>query len=115
MTICFISNYLTHHQLPFCLQMKKLTDNNFVFIETDELPDERVKLGYSRLGDTQDFVIRYNDDSVTSQYYIDNSDVTIYGDSKRFLIKNRLKNNKLTFRYSERFLKKLFYLCNEKK
>ena len=30
---CFVSNYLTHHQLPFCLEMVNSTKGSFYFIE----------------------------------------------------------------------------------
>ena len=56
-TFCFLSNHLTHHQLPFCLEMMKLTGGSFRFIETEQLPEERSSLGYEKLGDKYDFVV----------------------------------------------------------
>lgn len=109
---CFISNYLTPHQLPFCLEMEKKTEGNFVFIETEKLPEERVKLGYPNYGDKYDFVVKAIKDkesfsrAMQIAYF---SDVVIIGSASDSFIKKRLKENKLTFRFSERIFKKRYY------
>jgi DNA helicase-2/ATP-dependent DNA helicase PcrA len=41
MTIAFFSNYLTHHQIPFCLEMQKREDVSFFFVSTEEMEEER--------------------------------------------------------------------------
>ena len=47
MKVTFFSNFLNHHQLPFCLAMCKLTDNNFTFVATEKIPQERLDMGYA--------------------------------------------------------------------
>ena len=106
---CFLSNYLTHHQLPFCLEMMKLTDGCFTFVETDELPQERKNMGYATLGDQYDFVIhacRSKTERKQALQLAYDADVVIIGSAPDTYIRKRLKANKLTFRYSERIFKR---------
>ena len=109
---CFVSNYLTPHQLPFCLAMVKKPDVQFIFIETEKLPEERIKLGYPVLGEKYDFVLnaKNSDEAYASALDIVNeSDVVIIGSAPDKFIKARLKENKLTFRFSERIFKKRYH------
>lgn len=106
---CFLSNYLTHHQLPFCLEMMQLTGGRFVFVETDDLPRERKDMGYTTLGEQYDFVIHAQRSEAERKKAMDiafASDVVIIGSAPDDYIRRRLKANKLTFRYSERIFKK---------
>ena len=41
MKIAFCSNFLNHHQLPFCLEMYNRKDINYYFIATEKVPKER--------------------------------------------------------------------------
>lgn len=105
---CFLSNYLTHHQLPFCLEMMKLTDGGFTFVETDELPQERKNMGYVTLGEQYDFVIhacRSEAERKKAMQLAYDADVVMIGSAPDTYIRKRLKANKLTFRYSERIFK----------
>lgn len=109
---CFLSNYLTHHQLPFCLEMMRLTGGRFVFVETEELPLERKNMGYVALGEQYDFVIHAQKSEAERKKAMDiafASDVVIIGSAPDDYIRRRLKTNKLTFRYSERIFKKGLY------
>ena len=106
---CFVSNYLTHHQLPFCLEMVNSTKGNFYFIETEKLPTERVKMGYESLGEKYDFVINTlknkQCEEKAKQLVLD-ADVLIFGSAPIKYLTWRMKENKLTFIYSERIFKK---------
>ena len=111
-TYCFISNYLTPHQLPFCLAMQRETGGNFIFIETEVLPEERRKLGYPNLGEEYDFVLSANQTAEAYDKALEvaaQSDVVIIGSAPDIFIKQRLKENKLTFRFSERIFKKRYF------
>lgn len=106
---CFFSNYLTHHQLPFCLEMVKLTGGNFVFVETETLPQERKSLGYKALGEQYDFVINTTKGAEYEKRAMEiakSADVMIFGSAPGKYLRARMKENKLTFRYSERIFKK---------
>jgi len=46
MQIAFFSNFLNHHQLPFCLAMDRLTGGQFTFVATTPVPQARLRMGY---------------------------------------------------------------------
>ena len=56
MQICFFSNFLNHHQLPFSLAMSKLTGNCFTFVATEKTPQERIDMGYEDMNKKYPFV-----------------------------------------------------------
>lgn len=47
MRVAFFSNYLNHHQLPFCLAMDRTTNGQFTFVATK--PIARRALGYQHV------------------------------------------------------------------
>ena len=46
MKIVFLSNYYTHHQAPFCEAMYMRLGNDFCFIQTSEMTESRLNLGW---------------------------------------------------------------------
>lgn len=100
MKLVFLSNYFNHHQKPFCESMFKILGDEFCFISTSAIPEWRKELGYSEL--SAEYVIQY-DSSLDG--IIDQSDSLIIGSAPFSLVKRRLKNNKITFFYSERIYK----------
>lgn len=42
----FMSNYINHHQIPFCNQMYRILGNGFVFIQTEPMEEERKRMGW---------------------------------------------------------------------
>lgn len=105
MKITFFSNFLNHHQLPFCQEMIKLHGDDFKFVATEEIPKERIKLGYEDMNNKYDFVIKSYENEKEAYGLADESDVVIIGSAPTKYITNRIKNKKLTFRYSERIFK----------
>lgn len=109
MKIAFYSNFLNHHQLPFCIEMNRLLGEGFKFIATEPTHKERLSMGYHDMNEQYEFCIcSYKDDAnynLALQIGAD-SDVVIIGSASDVFIKDRLINNKLTFRYSERLFKK---------
>jgi len=105
MKVTFFSNFLNHHQLPFCLEMKKILGDNFKFVASEKIPDDRIKLGYDDMNKSYDFVVRtYENEEEAYKLGIE-SDVVIIGSAPVKYVKERIKNKKLTFRYSERIHK----------
>ncbi|MBQ4584456.1 MAG: glycosyltransferase [Bacilli bacterium] len=108
MKITFFSNFLNHHQLPFCMEMVGKLGSNFKFVVTEKIPEERIKLGYDDMNNAYDFVVRsYEDEKEAFRLGLE-SDVVIIGSAPSKYIKKRLKYKKLTFRYSERIFKRGF-------
>ena len=44
--IAFISNYINHHQIPFCNAMYQLLQGGFVFVQTEPMEEGRVRMGW---------------------------------------------------------------------
>jgi len=111
MKVVFASNYLSHHQLPFCLSMMEKTDGDFVFVATEAILPERLALGYEDLDKAYDFVLRAyenKENQKKAQALCDSCDVLIYGSAPDNYFIPRVRQKKLTFRYSERFFKEPF-------
>lgn len=109
MKITFYSVFLTHHQVPFCLEMQKRYGDGFKFVATQKITDERLKLGYKDLDYDYDFVVRAYENKESYQKAFDlalESDIVIMGttDSDVY-IQERLKQDKFTIRYRERIFK----------
>ena len=109
MKIVFLSNFYNHHQAAMSKKLYELTNGNYYFIATSDIPEERKKLGYAEM--TEPFLLLYGKDESTNnkiKLIIDNADVVITGSAPEVLLKNRKKSKKIIFRYSERPLKNGF-------
>lgn len=113
MLITFVSNYINHHQMPFCEEMIKLCgEGNFVFIQTEAISDERRQMGWQ---ETFPDYVRCSyineDENRLCRKMIYDSDVVIFGGCEdRSYIEPRLEaGGKLTFIYSERLYKEALW------
>ncbi len=109
MIITFFSNFLNHHQLPFCLEMvKRLGESHFVFVACEPIHEERTKMGYEDMNKKYPFVLRAyesRDSYQRSMKLAEQSDVAIIGAASNLYCKIRAKSNKLTFLFRERIFK----------
>ena len=105
MKVTFYSNFLTHHQVPFCLEMQKRLGDDFKFVSTVKIFQWRLDLGFKDLDKEYDFVVRaYENDEMREEakkLALD-SDIVIIGSTTDELIEERLKQDKITFRYRAR-------------
>lgn len=119
MKISFYTNFLTHHQLPFCLEMYKKYGDDFKFVSTVKINEERLSLGYKDMDNDYPFVLRAYESDEKYQEAIKlalDSDVVIMGSTQTDeYITERLKQDKLTFRYYARiFYKSIFSIFDFK-
>ena len=107
MRITFFSNYLVHHQTPFCEAMVKRIGDGFRFVATEPIEQERLDMGYQNLENIPYSLNAYKDnDSYREAMRLGyESDVVIIGSAPDEFIKKRFAVNKMTFRYYERFFK----------
>lgn len=106
MKLVFISNYINHHQIPFCEEMKTILGSDFVFIETIPISSDRLKMGWEL--ESKDYVIRAhvsNESRLYAKKVVDEADAVLFGSADEWFIRDRLKNNKMIMRYSERIYK----------
>lgn len=105
--VAFFSNFLNHHQTLFCDEMHKQLNGRFTFVSTQKTPETFLLNGYQ---DCTDYIYNLNayiDDiqhREALQLALD-ADVVIFGAAPETFIQHRLRQNKLTFRYSERLFK----------
>lgn len=105
MKVIFVSNYYNHHQSALSEAFYALTGGAYRFIETEEMTEERKKMGWGRQ-EKPSFVLRYDNDAKNIQKLIDEADFVILGSAPDALLKQRHREKKISFRYSERFYKK---------
>lgn len=102
MTFTFVSNYINHHQQPFCDAMYERLGDDFKFVATMPMEQERVDMGWDTgLNDLPYVKHLYEDPSCEQLIY--DSDVVLIGWSEREdIAQKRLGSGKLTMRVSER-------------
>lgn len=109
MKVVFLSNYLTHHQVPFCEAMCALTeDANFSFISTVPMEQERLNMGW-QLGNAAPYEIKaYLGAQEQKEAYarIAAADIVIAGAVSDAWWKRAVQADGITFIYSERLFKK---------
>lgn len=108
MRLIFIGGALDHITLPLCEAFYELLGKEFGFVATKPFSSSRTDLGYGSLNDQYDFVIKNYEYPMEVQNVINSADVVIYGSAPEALIKKRMKDGKLTFRFTERLYKEPF-------
>ncbi len=105
MQIVFVSNYINHHQIPFCEAMCRETGNSFAFIQTQPMEEERVRMGWQKEND-KEYVHLYYEEEAFCKKLIQDSDVVLFGgcDDESY-IEERLAAGKPVVRISERLYK----------
>lgn len=107
MKFVFASNYYNHHQSALCRALDRCTEG-FCFVATGEMRQERRKLGYG-----MDVIPHYvlsahkcEADKEAARMQIAQADAVISGAAPEELVASRIRSGKLTFRYTERPLKR---------
>lgn len=107
MKLTFITNYLTHHQLPFTEEMFRRLGSDFVFIATNHMGEERIRMGWAIEDQNRYPYVRfYDDDMQVCENLVMDSDVLICGGTHELYIRKRIEAGKITLRYFERLYKK---------
>ncbi len=103
MVITFVSNYINHHQIPFCMAMDRADEVEFHFIQTQEMEAERVKMGWGVDTTALSYVTLFYEEEDKAKRLIADSDAVIFGWGHDIeLERERLEAGKLTFKLSER-------------
>lgn len=108
-TLTFYSNYFNHHQKALCDAWHALLGDGFTFVETMPMEDFRSKMGWGE--EDPPYLLRTYESKENDQKALDlgiSSDLVVMGTAPEIYIEERLKQDKITFRYSERPLKEGF-------
>ena len=107
MTITFVTNFFHHHQWPVADHLYSMIGANYHYIATAPVSDILVKGGFDPNQDRPYLIHAYHDEETMSRArkLIDESDVVIIGAAPIDWVLKRQSENKVTFHYSERWLK----------
>ena len=110
MTIVFVSNYINHHQIPFCEALRiraEAAGGSFVFIQTEPMEEERLQMGWADVSASLPWVHFLDREEEVCRELILGADVLLQGWSPRAdtLVQERLEGGKLSFLISERIYK----------
>lgn len=105
MKTAFVSNYINHHQIPFCNAMYRLLAGEFTFIQTERMEEHRVKMGWDS-GQHPEYVRCYYEEPEACRSLIADCDMVIFGgtDDESY-IREWLAAGKPLIRVSERLYK----------
>ena len=104
-TCVFVSNYLNHHQIPFCNAMYRLLKGQFLFIQTLAMEEERIRMGWNDQPDVP-YLKLYYEQPEECQEIIEQAKLVLFGgcEEERY-IEKRLEQEKPVVRICERMYK----------
>ena len=102
MKTIFISNYFNHHQKAVSDALFSLTGGQYNFISTGQMREDRKKLGYG-MDTIPGYVKETEGKSLRTVAF--GTELLIWGSCPVSVVKERIRNDKLTFTYSERIFK----------
>lgn len=101
--VTMISNFINHHQMPFCEEMYKSLGEDFAFIQTEPMEEERAGMGWGVDESSISYLHLLYKDEEECKKLINDCDMLLVGWQEREdLILPRIKAGKLTVRISER-------------
>ena len=106
-TLTFFSNYYNHHQKALCDEWYSMLGDGFTFVETEPIEGFRATMGWGK-EEVPSYVMRTYLDEESYKKALElgrNSDLVVMGTAPEEFIEERLKLNRIIFRYSERPLK----------
>lgn len=106
MKVTFVSNYINHHQIPFCEAMVRELGEAFCFIQTQPMEEERIRMGWSADLSSLSYVKLFYEQEEMCRRFIMESDVVLFGgvDDESYIVE-RLSAQKPVVRLSERLYK----------
>lgn len=103
MKLTTVSNYINHHRIPLSSKLYEALGEDYHFIQTEPMAEERVNMGWGK--DTRDipFLKCYYEEPDECAKLIMDSDIVIFsGLEEESYIQERLKAGKIVIRGSER-------------
>lgn len=106
MKITFVSNYINHHQIPFCNALSAQEGVDFAFIQTEKMDEERIRMGWNPDEDGLGYVHYAYETADECGRLVMESDIVIWGGAEdETMLKPRLEAGLPVIRYSERLYK----------
>lgn len=107
LTVTFVSNYINHHQIPFCEALRSRIGSGFVFVQMEEMEEERRNMGWKDRSEELDWVLKWSEDRTEAEREIMSCDILIAGwvPEIQELLAKRLRIHRPVFQISERIYK----------
>ncbi|MBQ8946427.1 MAG: glycosyltransferase family 4 protein [Lachnospiraceae bacterium] len=102
MKFTFVSNYMNHHQQPFCDAMYSALGKDFTFVATMPMEKERVEMGWDESLSRLPYVRLLYEDPSAEQLIYDSDAVLLGWTGREDIAQKRLMSGKVTMRVSER-------------
>lgn len=102
MRMAFVSNYINHHQIPFCNAMDQLLGGGFSFVQTQPMEEERVQMGWHEAVKPAYVRCFYEEEEACRRLIMDCDIVLFGGTEDESYIVPRLEAHKPVIRCSER-------------
>ena len=101
--ITFVSNYINHHQIPFCQALYERLGEDFTFIQTEPMEEERIRMGWAVDAKTCPYVRLFYEKEELCRSLIEACDLLLAGWMEDVsLITKRLGDDRPVLRISER-------------
>ncbi len=103
MKLTIVSNYINHHQIPMANELYQKLGDDFAFIQTSPMEEDRVKMGWGSEVAYIPYLKLYYEEEQYCADLILQSDVVVFGGVEdESYIKPRLHAGKIVIRASER-------------
>ena len=109
MKAVFITTTFDHYLLSSSEEAYNQLKDDFTFITTKPMPESMIKLGFTDFSKVCSYVLNAyesEENMLKAKELCDNADMVIIGAAPFSFVENRLKEDKLTFCFSERLFKK---------
>ncbi len=101
MKTVFLSNYFNHHQRSLCHALYNGTNGEFAFIETSQMRQERIDLGYGENA-IPEYVCHWNKERDLCKKLLDDAELIICGSVDESIVRPYILRGIICFRYQER-------------
>ena len=106
MKVAFFTNFINHHQVPIADELYGALGENYTFVAMEDVPQSFRNSGYQDYSSRPYLLKAYLEENMgEARRLAEESDVVIIGSASDEWIEKRLKHNKLTIRYNERWFK----------
>lgn len=106
MKVAFFTNFINHHQVHVADELYKALGSDYTFVATEDIPQSFKNNGYPDYSDRPYLLKAYLEENKPKAMQLaEEVDVMIIGSAPEIYLERRLKLNKLTLRYSERWFK----------
>lgn len=103
MKFTFVSNYINHHQIPVSTALYEKLGEDYHFIQTEQMEQERVEMGWNADRESLPWLLCFYEEPERCRKLILESDIVVFGgvEDESYIVE-RLQAGKCVIRYSER-------------